>query len=232
NLRIGTLNNGYSLEATDMNVSSLTLFRSHMSSDSAAKFPSCAATGASGAPQVSWQKVKLKKAEEVYLVCGTPKVSGCDASSKPSTPSPRTCNTCGTQSATVSCNESTGQWQTVWGSCSVSSSSQCATYSWQRDASMDCVFNPGSSGAWFCPMTSSADESSGPLNVGNSCTGVLTPAAAMWGRGPITTTSSKLSGSCSSSQAGTLSYWHAVYSGLSAGAQYTYGCVAYVCQQD
>ena len=71
NLCIGTLNNGYSLEATDMNVSSLTLFRSHMSSDSAAKFPSCAATGASGAPQVSWQKVKLKKAEEVYLVCGT-----------------------------------------------------------------------------------------------------------------------------------------------------------------
>ncbi|WP_428080445.1 hypothetical protein [Candidatus Avelusimicrobium alvi] len=78
NLRIGTLNNGYSLEATDMNVSSLTLFRSHMSSDSAAKFPSCAATGASGAPQVSWQKVKLKNAEEVYLVCGSPAVSdGC-----------------------------------------------------------------------------------------------------------------------------------------------------------
>ena len=135
NLRIGTLNNGYSLEATDMNVSSLTLFRSHMSSDSAAKFPSCAATGASGAPQVSWQKVKLKKAEEVYLVCGTPKVSGCDASSKPSTPSPRTCNTCGTQSATVSCNESTGQWQTVWGSCSVSSSSQCGpACTWTRNA--------------------------------------------------------------------------------------------------
>ncbi len=115
-----------------MTVDELKLFASHMRAGGE-KFPSCAATGASGAPQVSWQKVKLKKAEEVYLVCGTPKVSGCDASSKPSTPSPRTCNTCGTQSATVSCNESTGQWQTVWGSCSVSSSSQCATYSWQYE---------------------------------------------------------------------------------------------------
>ena len=132
NLRIGTLNNGYSLEAADMTVDELKLFASHMRAGGE-KFPSCAATGASGAPQVSWQKVKLTKAEEVYLVCGTPKVSGCDASSKPSTPSPRTCNTCGTQSATVSCNESTGQWQTVWGSCSVSSSSQCATYSWQYE---------------------------------------------------------------------------------------------------
>ncbi len=71
NLRIGTLNNGYSLEASDMTVDELKLFASHMKSGGE-KFPSCAATGASGAPQVSWQKVKLKKAEEVYLVCGTP----------------------------------------------------------------------------------------------------------------------------------------------------------------
>ncbi len=71
NLRIGTLNNGYSLEATDMTVDELKLFASHMRTGGE-KFPSCAATGASGAPQVSWQKVKLKKAEEVYLVCGTP----------------------------------------------------------------------------------------------------------------------------------------------------------------
>ena len=71
NLRIGTLNNGYSLEATDMTVDELKLFASHMRAGGE-KFPSCAATGASGSPQVSWQKVKLKKAEEVYLVCGTP----------------------------------------------------------------------------------------------------------------------------------------------------------------
>ena len=74
NLRIGTLNNGYSLEATDMTVDELKLFASHMRAGGE-KFPSCAATGASGAPQVSWQKVKLKKAEEVYLVCGTPEES-------------------------------------------------------------------------------------------------------------------------------------------------------------
>ena len=78
NLRIGTLNNGYSLEAADMTVDELKLFASHMKSGGE-KFPSCAATGASGAPQVSWQKVKLKKAEEVYLVCGNPgEVSKCE----------------------------------------------------------------------------------------------------------------------------------------------------------
>ncbi len=74
NLRIGTLNNGYSLEAADMTVDELKLFASHMRTGGE-KFPSCAATGASGAPQVSWQKVKLKKAEEVYLVCGNPQES-------------------------------------------------------------------------------------------------------------------------------------------------------------
>ena len=74
NLRIGTLNNGYSLEAADMTVDELKLFASHMRTGGE-KFPSCAATGASGAPQVSWQKVKLKKAEEVYLVCGSPQES-------------------------------------------------------------------------------------------------------------------------------------------------------------
>ena len=78
NLRIGTLNNGYSLESNDMTVDELKLFASHMKSGGE-KFPSCAATGASGAPQVSWQKVKLKKAEEVYLVCGNPgDVSKCE----------------------------------------------------------------------------------------------------------------------------------------------------------
>ena len=123
NLRIGTLNNGYSLEATDMTVDELKLFASHMRTGGE-KFPSCAATGASGAPQVSWQKVKLKKAEEVYLVCGTPKqMADCNAASRPS--SSQSCNGCGTQTRSVTCDTSTGQWQTgEWSACSGGSPAQ------------------------------------------------------------------------------------------------------------
>lgn len=69
NLRIGTLNNGYSLETNQMTVNILKLFPERISND----FPSCAATGASGAPQVSWQKIKIKDQEETFLVCGMPK---------------------------------------------------------------------------------------------------------------------------------------------------------------
>ena len=111
NLRIGTLNNGYSLESNDMTVDSLTLFRSHMASDTAAKFPSCAATGASGAPQVSWQKVKLKKAEEVYLVCGSPQESVCNPPSGEATSQSCPSGYTGTQTRTW--NYSTCAWNAL-----------------------------------------------------------------------------------------------------------------------
>ena len=68
-LRIGTLNNAYSIETDQMTVDVLKLFPSRIKND----FPSCAATGASGAPQVSWQQLQLKGKKETYLVCGTAK---------------------------------------------------------------------------------------------------------------------------------------------------------------
>ena len=68
-VRIGTMNNGYSMEVDEMSVDTLKLFPSRIKNE----FPSCAATGASGAPQVSWQKLQLKGKEEVFLVCGAPK---------------------------------------------------------------------------------------------------------------------------------------------------------------
>ena len=228
-LRIGTLNNGYSLETNQMTVDILKLFPSRIKND----FPSCAATGAPNAPQVSWQKLKLKDKEEVFLVCGEAKDVGCDPSSKPATPSPRVCNGCGTQQASVSCNTSTGKWQISWGNCSVSDASLCATYSWQRDASMDCVFDPGSSGSsFFCPMFyGSVVGPEGPFNSGNSCNEVVQAARSSWS-GPIGTTSTVKSGACSASQYRQLFYYHAVYNGFSLGALHTMGCVAYVCLPD
>ena len=70
-LRIKNLNDGYSLETEHLTVDALKLFPNRIVNN----FPSCAATGANGAPQVSWQKLKIKGKEETYLVCGTPKES-------------------------------------------------------------------------------------------------------------------------------------------------------------
>lgn len=114
-LRIGTLNNAYSIETDQMNVDVLKLFPSRIKND----FPSCAATGASGAPQVSWQQLQLKGKNETYLVCGTPKQTSFDCSSSPRPSSFQKCNVCGTQTRSVTCDTSTGQWVTgEWSTCS------------------------------------------------------------------------------------------------------------------
>ena len=68
-LRVKNLNDGYSLETGQLTVDALKLFPNRIVNN----FPSCAATGADGAPQVSWQKLKIKGKEETFLVCGTPK---------------------------------------------------------------------------------------------------------------------------------------------------------------
>ena len=68
-LRVKNLNDGYSLETGQLTVDALKLFPNRIVNN----FPSCAATGAAGAPQVSWQKLKIKGKEETFLVCGSPK---------------------------------------------------------------------------------------------------------------------------------------------------------------
>ena len=233
NLRVNTLNDGLSVEANNITVDTLKLFPNRITTD----FPSCASTGAPGTPNISWQKLKLKDKEEVYLMCGNAKNAGCDPSSKPSTPTPITCNTCGTQNGTVSCDESTGKWKITWSSCSVSSPSQCATYSWKRYSSMDCVFDPASPSYYDCSLYQGgggADGSAGslgPFSVGSGCSTVASVARA-WGYNPVNIASSPMSGTCSESDSYTLYYYHATYNGISLGAKYTMGCVAYTCQRD
>ena len=76
NLRIGTLNNGYTLETDQTTVDVLNLFPDQIKNS----FPSCAAVG--GTDSISWQKLKLNKAEETYLVCGNATELPCDGSKK------------------------------------------------------------------------------------------------------------------------------------------------------
>ena len=68
NLRVNTLNDGLSVETNQLTVDTLKLFPNRITTD----FPSCASTGAPGTPNISWQKLKLKDKEEVYLMCGNP----------------------------------------------------------------------------------------------------------------------------------------------------------------
>ena len=57
NLRVGNYKQGYTLQADTMYLSELNLF--------GYKFPACSGE------TMSWQKLKLKNKDEVYLVCGT-----------------------------------------------------------------------------------------------------------------------------------------------------------------
>ena len=114
NLRIGTLNNGYSIEADKMELEELNLFPERVSTS----FPSCASTGAEGAPQISWQKLKLKDKEETFLVCGNvSEVKTCTGN--PPTEE-RVCGCPGSggiEKATYTCVD--GEWVlTGWGECS------------------------------------------------------------------------------------------------------------------
>ena len=218
NLRVRNYKQGYTLQADNMYLSELNLF--------GYKFPACSGE------TMSWQKLKLKNKDEVYLVCGEAEDAGCDIGSKPAAPSARACNSCGTQSATVECNTSTNKWEITWGNCSVSSSLECRTYSWKRDASMDCVFNPANSSEdWLCPMASSSDNL-GPLGVGNNCNEVVKAAPSQWGKGDISVYNNPNPPSGSCEYEGDLLYYHSTYGAQSLGAKYTYGCVAYVCEQD
>ena len=78
NLRVNTLNDGVSVEANNITVDTLKLFPNRITTD----FPSCASTGAPGAPNISWKKLKLKSTEEVYLMCGNAKEAAPDCSDR------------------------------------------------------------------------------------------------------------------------------------------------------
>ena len=111
-LRIKNLNDGYSLETSQLTVDALKLFPNRIVNN----FPSCAATGADGAPQVSWQKLKIKDKEETFLVCGN--VSEAEACTGNPPEKERSCG-CpgGVEKAIYDCVD--GKWeQTGWGECS------------------------------------------------------------------------------------------------------------------
>ena len=104
-LRINKLNDGYSIEADQMTTDVLNLFPERISN----AFPSCAATAAEGAPQVSWQQLYLKEDLETFLVCGIPDERIFCEGTKP-----QEGRGCGCPGGTVekifTCDYTTGKW--------------------------------------------------------------------------------------------------------------------------
>ncbi|WP_428057425.1 hypothetical protein [Candidatus Avelusimicrobium fimicolum] len=92
-LRVGNYKQGYTLQADNMYLSELNLF--------GYKFPKCEGE------TMSWQKLKLKNKEEVYLVCGEAEQGTCEPPADE--PTKRAC-VVGTGTETRTWNYETCQW--------------------------------------------------------------------------------------------------------------------------
>ena len=92
-LRVGNYKQGYTLQADNMYLNELNLF--------GYKFPKCEGE------TMSWQKLKLKNKEEVYLVCGEAEQGACEPPADEPTEKPCDYGT-GTQTRTW--NYNTCQW--------------------------------------------------------------------------------------------------------------------------
>ena len=96
NLRIANYKQGYTLQADNMYLSELNLF--------GYKFPACSGE------TMSWQKLKLKNKEEVYLVCGEAEQSSCEPPAGEATSEP--CGDGMTGTKTRTWNYEKCQWNT------------------------------------------------------------------------------------------------------------------------
>ena len=98
-LSVGTLNNGLSIQADTFSPSTLNLFPAQAGKGSS--FPACSGR------TISWQKLKLKDKEEVYLVCGAPEQLPCPPTNNGKTTYTESCGTGYTGSITYTWNTST-----------------------------------------------------------------------------------------------------------------------------
>lgn len=145
NLRVNAVTDASSLNTPELHVSSLQLF--------GRTFPAC---NVNGNHQIAWAELALgpnKNKKEMYLVCG-PIPQDCPASTRPS----ETCACSAphaTGSRTVSCNASSGEWQT--------SACTCACDNLDKPTTCSC-----SGGGQGTPTNFSCNSNTGYWNY--SCT--------------------------------------------------------------
>ena len=104
NLRVANYKQGYTLQADNMYLSELNLF--------GYKFPACSGE------TMSWQKLKLKNKDEVYLVCGeAEKSTSCEPPA--GEPTEQACPAPSTAKQTRTWNYTTCKWNAWQGDCSL-----------------------------------------------------------------------------------------------------------------
>ena len=121
NLRIGNYKQGYTMQAENMYLSELNLF--------GYKFPACSGE------TMSWQKLKLKNKEEVYLVCGeAEKTTSCEPPA--GEPTEQACPAPSTAKQTRIWNYTTCKWNAWQGNCSLKKCLTKATSCFQGTTSL------------------------------------------------------------------------------------------------
>ncbi|WP_432634830.1 hypothetical protein [Candidatus Avelusimicrobium sp.] len=203
NLRVANYKQGYTMQADNMYLSELTLF--------GYKFPACIGE------TMSWQKLKLKNKEEVYLVCGEAEKGSCDPPAGEPTSEP--CDSPATGTKTRTWNYDTCQWN-AWNllncrldldkdktyTCTLTNEGYTAIMPYNTTCPATCAINA---------TTTTADNRSPFLSSG----------------GKLVTTTNVIVSQCNSSTVGNTCKVGAVKAKPDAPSDRSYYCPTYTCQE-
>ena len=114
NLRVGNYKQGYTMQTDNMYLSELNLF--------GYKFPACSGE------TMSWQKLKLKNKEEVYLVCGEAEQGACAPTNNGKTTYTASCPSGQSGQITYTWNSTSCQYDETSNTCRTVQGCSDATY--------------------------------------------------------------------------------------------------------
>ena len=197
-LRVGNYKQGYTLQADNMYLNELNLF--------GYKFPKCEGE------TMSWQKLKLKNKEEVYLVCGEAEQGTCEPPADEPTEKPCDYGT-GTQTRTW--NYETCQWND-WNKLNCKVTPAEKTYVWKLTDSGYIAAKPNYTNCLVsCALNDTTSTGRSPLLSGGS----------------LVTTTTAIVPKCSSSTVGQTCKVGEVKAKPDSAIDRSYYCPTYTCTQ-
>ena len=197
NLRVANYKQGYTMQADNMYLSELNLF--------GYKFPACSGE------TMSWQKLKLKNKDEVYLVCGDAEKGSCEPPA--GEPTEKACDY-GTGTQTRTWNYSTCQWN-AWNKLNCKITPVEKTYAWTLTDSGYIALMPNNTTCIAtCAMNATTTSGGNPLLSGGS----------------LVTTTTAIVTQCNSSTVGRTCKMGAVKAKPNDASDKSYYCPTYTCQ--
>ena len=198
NLRVANYKQGYTLQTDNMYLSELNLF--------GYKFPACSGE------TMSWQKLKLKNTEEVYLACGEAEKGSCEPPTNELSQKP--CEA-GTGFQTRTWNYDTCQWND-WNKLNCKVTPAEKTYVWKLTNSGYTAAMPNNT---TCPATCAL----------NALT--ATGGSPLLSGGSLVSTTTAIVPKCSSSTVGQTCKVGAVKAKPDKASDRSYYCPTYTCTQ-